>query len=199
MRAIELLSPAKNLECGLAAINHGADAVYIGASQFSARAAAGNSIADIEELCKYAHKFRAKVLVTFNTLLTDNQLSEAEKLVQEGICCIRRGLCDLCEAIRCLVRNNSCEAQQAVRAAICIIEEGLAAIIEGLCLLDLGDCETDKMIKCAICGIEDGLKAICGGLECIINCNKCEGLKAIQAGICDIEVGLCELIKAIRC
>ena len=50
MRTIELLSPAKNLECGLAAINHGADAVYIGAPMFSARAAAGNSLADIEQL-----------------------------------------------------------------------------------------------------------------------------------------------------
>lgn len=81
MRITELLSPAKNLECGLAAINHGADAVYIGASQFSARAAAGNSIQDIEQLCKYAHKFRSKVFVTLNTVLTDNELEEAEKLI----------------------------------------------------------------------------------------------------------------------
>lgn len=78
---IELLSPAKNLECGLAAINHGADAVYIGASQFGARAAAGNSIEDIETLATYAHRFRAKVFVALNTILTDAQLPEAEKLI----------------------------------------------------------------------------------------------------------------------
>ena len=83
MRKIELLSPAKNLECGLAAINHGADAVYIGASQFGARAAAGNSIEDIAELVKYAHRFRVKVLVALNTILTDEQLPEAEKLIWE--------------------------------------------------------------------------------------------------------------------
>lgn len=83
MHKIELLSPAKNLECGLAAINHGADAVYIGASLFSARAAAGNSIADIETLVKYAHRFRAKVLVALNTILTDTQLKDAEKLIKQ--------------------------------------------------------------------------------------------------------------------
>jgi 23S rRNA 5-hydroxycytidine C2501 synthase len=77
----ELLSPAKNLECGLAAINHGADAVYIGASQFGARAAAGNSIEDIETLANYAHRYRAKVFVALNTILTDNQLADAEKLI----------------------------------------------------------------------------------------------------------------------
>jgi len=81
MSKIELLSPAKNLECGIAAINHGADAVYIGASQFGARAAAGNSVEDIAELVKYAHQFRVKVFVALNTVLTDEQLPDAEKLI----------------------------------------------------------------------------------------------------------------------
>jgi len=81
VRGIELLSPAKNLECGLAAINHGADAVYIGASQFGARAAAGNSIEDIETLIQYAHKYRSKVFVALNTVLTDEQLPDAGKLI----------------------------------------------------------------------------------------------------------------------
>lgn len=80
---IELLSPAKNIDCGIAAINHGADAVYIGASRFGARAAAGNSLADIEQLCRYAHKYRAHVFVALNTVLTDNQLPEAEKLIHQ--------------------------------------------------------------------------------------------------------------------
>ncbi len=62
-RIIELLSPARDLECGLAAINHGADAVYIGAPQFSARSAATNSVEDIAKLVKYAHSYRSKVLV----------------------------------------------------------------------------------------------------------------------------------------
>jgi putative protease len=83
MHNIELLSPAKDLECGLAAINHGADAVYIGASQFGARAAAGNSVEDIQQLVKYAHSFRAKVFVALNTVLTDEQLPEVEQLIHQ--------------------------------------------------------------------------------------------------------------------
>lgn len=82
-RLVELLSPAKNIDCGMAAINHGADAVYIGASQFSARAAAGNSVSDIEKLVRYAHQYRAKVFVALNTILTDAQLADAEKLIHQ--------------------------------------------------------------------------------------------------------------------
>lgn len=80
-RPIELLSPAKNLECGLTAINHGADAVYIGASKFGARANAGNSIQDIEELAKYAHKFNARVYAAVNTILMDDELEDAQKQI----------------------------------------------------------------------------------------------------------------------
>lgn len=83
MQKIELLSPAKNLEVGIAAINHGADAVYIGAPLFSARSAAGNSIQDIEQLAKYAHQYRSKVLVALNTILTDAQLPVAQKLIKQ--------------------------------------------------------------------------------------------------------------------
>lgn len=82
-KKIELLSPAKDLECGIAAINCGADAVYIGAARFGARKAAGNSIADIEKLIAYAHKYRAKVYVTVNTILFDNEFPEAEKLIHQ--------------------------------------------------------------------------------------------------------------------
>ena len=63
-RALELLAPAKDLECGKAAIDHGADAVYIGAERFGARQAAGNPVADIAELCRYAHTYGARVYVT---------------------------------------------------------------------------------------------------------------------------------------
>jgi putative protease len=81
MRYIELLSPAKNLDCGIEAINHGADAVYIGAPKFSARAAVGNSIDDIEKLVKYAHKFNAKVYAALNTILKDDELEEARTAI----------------------------------------------------------------------------------------------------------------------
>jgi len=83
IRSIELLSPAKDLNCAIEAINHGADAVYIGAPKFGARSAAGNTVADIEALCRYAHLYYAKVYVALNTLLKDDELSEAEALVWE--------------------------------------------------------------------------------------------------------------------
>lgn len=79
---LELLAPAKNLQCGIEAISHGADAVYIGAGKFGARAAAGNTIEDIGQLCKYAHVFGAKVYVTVNTLLHDDELDEAAELLR---------------------------------------------------------------------------------------------------------------------
>ena len=82
-RPLELLAPAKNLECGKAAIDHGADAVYIGAQRFGARAAAGNSVADIAELCRYAHQFDAKVYVTVNTIIYDDELEDTRRLLEE--------------------------------------------------------------------------------------------------------------------
>lgn len=80
-RSIELLSPAKDLVCGIEAINHGADAVYIGAPKFGARAAAGNTIDDIHRLCEYAHLFGARIYVALNTILRENELTEAEALI----------------------------------------------------------------------------------------------------------------------
>ena len=82
-RALELLAPAKNLECGMAAIDHGADAVYIGAPHFGARASAGNSVADIAKLCAYAHQFQAKVYVTVNTIVYDDELEAVRQLLLE--------------------------------------------------------------------------------------------------------------------
>ena len=83
MRILELLSPAKNLECGIAAIDHGADAVYIGAPHFGARAAVGNSVEDIRSLCDYAHRFGAKVYVTVNTIVYNDELDGVRQLLQQ--------------------------------------------------------------------------------------------------------------------
>lgn len=82
-KRIELLAPAKNLECGIEAINHGADAVYIGAPRFGARASAVNSLEDIAELVSYAHLFNAKVYVAINTILTDDELKETEDMIHK--------------------------------------------------------------------------------------------------------------------
>ena len=83
VKKIELLSPAKDAEVGMAAINHGADAVYIGGPSFGAREKASNSIADIERLCRHAALFDAKVYVTLNTLLYENELERARQLAYD--------------------------------------------------------------------------------------------------------------------
>ena len=80
-RKIELLAPAKNLECGMAAIDHGADAVYIGAPKFGARAAAVNSLEDIAALVEYAHLYNVRIYVTVNTILKDEELKETEEMI----------------------------------------------------------------------------------------------------------------------
>ncbi|MBN8684227.1 MAG: U32 family peptidase [Chitinophagales bacterium] len=82
-KKIEILAPAKNLYQGMAAINAGADAVYVGAHLFGARTNATNSLEDIAELVRYAHLFKAKVLVTVNTILYDNELDACRQLIHE--------------------------------------------------------------------------------------------------------------------
>lgn len=81
-RKIELLAPAKNLECGMAAIDHGADAVYIGAPKFGARAAAVNSLEDVAALVEYAHLYNVRIYVTVNTILKDEELKETEEMIR---------------------------------------------------------------------------------------------------------------------
>ena len=83
VKKIELLSPAKDAEVGMAAINHGADAVYIGGPSFGAREKASNSMADIERLCRHAALFDAKVYVTLNTLLYENEIERARQLAYD--------------------------------------------------------------------------------------------------------------------
>ena len=82
-KKIEILAPAKNLIQGMAAINAGADAVYIGAPQFGARTNATNSIEDITEMVRYAHLFKAQVFVVINTILYDNELEMCKKLIYQ--------------------------------------------------------------------------------------------------------------------
>ncbi|MBN1876110.1 MAG: U32 family peptidase [Anaerolineae bacterium] len=83
IKATELLAPAKDLECGIAAIDSGADAVYIGAPRFGARAKAGNDLDDIAQLARYAHQYWARVYVTVNTLLYNHELPEAVHLIHQ--------------------------------------------------------------------------------------------------------------------
>ena len=82
MKQVELLAPAKNIETAIAAINSGADAIYIGANEFGARKNAPNSLSDIEKLVNYAHKFYVRIHVVINTILNDEELNQAIKLVK---------------------------------------------------------------------------------------------------------------------
>ena len=77
MRQLELLAPARDYQIGIAAIDCGADAVYIAGPQFGARQAAGNEIEDIRRLCEYAHRYGVRIFVTLNTILYDGELESA--------------------------------------------------------------------------------------------------------------------------
>ncbi len=83
MKKIELLSPARDMECGIAAIRCGADAIYIGAECFGARASVGNSTEDIKKLVSFAHTYFARVYVTLNTILTDRETGRAKELLEK--------------------------------------------------------------------------------------------------------------------
>lgn len=83
MKYLELLAPARNKEIGIAAISCGADAIYIAGPAFGARQSASNSIEDIKELCDYAHKFGARVFITLNTILYDDELERAQQILKE--------------------------------------------------------------------------------------------------------------------
>ena len=80
---LELLAPARNAQIAIEAIKHGADAVYMGANRFGARAMAGNSLEDIQKAVDYAHRFNAKVYVTVNTILFEHELKDVEKLIKQ--------------------------------------------------------------------------------------------------------------------
>ena len=82
MKALELLAPARNVDIGFAAIDCGADAVYIGGPAFGARQAAGNSAEDIGRLCEYAHRFGVRVFATVNTLLEPSEIPQAQEMIR---------------------------------------------------------------------------------------------------------------------
>ncbi len=77
---LELLSPARDADIGIEAVNHGADAVYIGGPAFGARATAGNGLRDLERLIRHAHRFHSRIFVTLNTILRDDELEDARRM-----------------------------------------------------------------------------------------------------------------------
>ena len=85
MRYIELLSPAKDYDTARAAVDHGADAIYMGGARFGARHAAANTLDDVARTVEYAHQYGVRVHTTLNTVLYDNELSDAEQMARELI------------------------------------------------------------------------------------------------------------------
>ncbi len=85
MRKIELLAPAKDLEAAIAAVDHGADAVYMGGARFGARRAAANSVGDVARAAEYAHRYGARLYAALNTVIFDDELAEAEAVARELI------------------------------------------------------------------------------------------------------------------
>ena len=122
---LELLAPARNLSIGIAAINCGADAVYIAGPAFGARQAAGNSVDDIRELCRYAHRFGARIYVTVNTILYNDELEEARALVRalvgagaDALIVQDPALTDLCKDLPIpLHASTQCSIRTPERAA----------------------------------------------------------------------------------
>ncbi len=171
MRSLELLAPARNKEIGIAAIDCGADAVYIGGPDFGARKAAGNSVEDIAELCRYAHTFGARVFVTFNTTVRDEELEEAHRQMlraQEAgadafiirdtrICTWEDITVPLHASTQCAIRDPERAAQfEAAGCARIILERELSlAEIREIC--SRVSCEVEFFVHGAICVCYSGV------------------------------------------
>jgi putative protease len=122
-RRLELLAPAKTADIGIAAIDHGADAVYIGGPAFGARSAADNAIADIARLAAHAHRYHARVLLTLNTLLRNDELEPARRLAwqayEAGVDALivqDMGLLELDLPPLALHASTQCDIRDAARA-----------------------------------------------------------------------------------
>ena len=117
MRYIELLAPARDLQTGIEAIKHGADAVYIGAPKFGARAAAGNSVEDIRQLVDFARPYGVKVYVTLNTIIYDHELEEVRQLVEKLSDAGVDALIVQDLALQCIIHNSQLNSQLRLHAS----------------------------------------------------------------------------------
>ncbi len=171
MRSLELLAPARNKEIGIAAISCGADAVYVGGPDFGARKAAGNSIEDIAELCGYAHRFGARVFVTFNTTLRDDELEEAHRqmlLAQEAgadafiirdtrICAWDDITVPLHASTQCAIRDAGRASQFEAAGCARIIPERQLSLGEIRNICAAVSCEVEFFVHGALCVCYSGI------------------------------------------
>ena len=168
---LELLAPARNIDIGIAAIDCGADAVYIGGPDFGARKAAGNSAEDIAGLCSYAHSFGARVFVTFNTTLRDDELQEAHAQMlraQEAgadafiirdtrICSWEDITVPLHASTQCAIRDpqRAAEFEKAGCSRIILERELSLETIREIC--SAVNCEVEFFVHGAICVCYSGV------------------------------------------
>ena len=175
MTGLELLSPARSADIGIAAIDCGADAVYIGGPQFGARRDAGNTIEDIAKLCSYAHRFGARVFVTVNNLLRDDELDEVHRQMlseQEAgvdafiirdmrICSWSDITVPLHASTQCAIRDLDTARRYAMAGCSRIVLERelpLSAIRE---ICAGVDCEVEAFVHGALC--------VCYSGECLLS------------------------------
>ena len=184
MRQLELLAPARDITIGIAAIDCGADAVYIAGPHFGARQAAGNSIEDIRALCKYAHKFGARIFITLNTILYDEELEDAYRFmleVQEAgadaiivqdlatIEMARKGLGELFEAIRIPLHASTQCAIRTPEQAKYLESLGFARLIleRELSLEQIRDIR--KAVSCELEFFVHGALCVCYSGQCYLS------------------------------
>ena len=163
---LELLAPARNLSIGIAAIDCGADAVYIAGPAFGARQAAGNSVEDIRSLCDYAHRFGARIFVTVNTILYDSELDEARALVHDlaaaGVDALivqDLALLELCKGLALpLHASTQCAIRTPERAAFLeglgfsrVVPERQLSLDEIRAIRKAVDCEIECFVHGALC------------------------------------------------
>ena len=163
---LELLAPARNLPIGIAAIDCGADAVYIAGPAFGARQAAGNSVEDIRELCAYAHRFGARIFVTVNTILYDSELDEARTLVHslaeagvDALIVQDFALLDLCKDLSLpLHASTQCAIRTPERAAFLeglgfsrVVPERQLSLDEIRAIRGAVGCEIECFVHGALC------------------------------------------------
>ena len=176
---LELLAPARNLSIGIAAIDCGADAVYIAGPAFGARQAAGNSVEDIRALCTYAHRYGARIFVTVNTILYDSELEEARQLVHELAAAGVDALIVQDFALLELCKDLSLPLHASTQCAIRTPER--AALLEGL---GFSRVVPERQLSLA------EIRAIRGAVGCEIEC-------FVHGALCVCYSGNCYLSEYI--
>ena len=178
-RSIELLAPARDASIAIAAIDHGADAVYMGATQWGARAQAGNSVADVARVCDYAHQFGARIYVTVNTLVYDDELRDVERLIgqlwhagADALIVQDMGLLRLDLPPIALHASTQCDLRTPAKARF-LQDMGFSQLVMAREL-------TLQEIKAIHQAVNVPLEAFCHGALCVCYSGRCQASQALK-------------------